>query len=81
MAAEMGQMGAGSNGRTQVPSTHHMQRQLDGMLQQQSVAEALLAEQRRHHHTQNLLDTERKSLHAATSEVQICIFCAYLLQL
>ena len=69
VAAEMGQMGAGSNGRTQVPSTHHMQRQLDGMLQQQSVAEALLAEQRHHHHTQHLLDSEREKLHAATSEV------------
>ncbi len=74
VAAELGRMSAGSNGRTQVPSAAHMRLQFDDMLAQQGAAEALEVERRKHKHTTSLLHEEHKTLQAANAEVPIAKF-------
>ena len=74
VAAELGRMSAGSNGRTQVPSAAHMRLQFDDMLEQQGAAEALELERRQHNHTTSLLHEEHKKLQAANAEVPIAKF-------
>ena len=74
VAAELGRMSAGSNGRTQVPSAAHMRLQFDNMLEQQGAAEALELEWWQHNHTKSLLHEEHKKLQAANAEVPIAKF-------
>ncbi len=71
VAAELGRMSAGSNGRTQVPTANHLRSQFDGLLEQQAAAEALEVEVRKHQHTQALLVEKQQKLQMASAEVII----------